>query len=78
MPRFPDKITYSDKFFDLEYEYRNAALTKELFSKIRKKKLLTEEEWRNLGIEGSEGWTHYDYYDPEPHIILLRKLIKRK
>ena len=75
MPRFPDEIIYSDKYQDEEYEYRNVILTKDLYKRVAKKKLLQEIEWRALGIQGSVGWIHYEIYAPEPHIILMRKPI---
>jgi hypothetical protein len=32
MPRFPEKLTYSEKFVDDEYEYRLVILTEELYA----------------------------------------------
>lgn len=74
MPRFPEDIVYSEKYMDEEYEYRHVILTKELYKMLPKKKIMTEPEWRRLGIKGSPGWVHYDIYNPEPHVLLLRKL----
>lgn len=37
--------------------------------------LLTENEWRSLGIQQSRGWVHYAIHRPEPHILLFRRLI---
>jgi cyclin-dependent kinase regulatory subunit CKS1 len=73
MPRFPPDLVYGDKYQDNNFEYRNVILTKELFGKIKKDKILKENEWRALGIAGSKGWEHYEVYKPEPHILLLRK-----
>jgi cyclin-dependent kinase regulatory subunit CKS1 len=50
MPRYPEDILYSDKYLDDDYEYRNVTLTKEIYKKMPKKKLLSENEWRALGI----------------------------
>ncbi|CAD8159764.1 unnamed protein product [Paramecium octaurelia] len=76
MPRCPTDIVYSEKYTDGEFEYRHVILPHELYKKISKiGRLLTEQEWRGLGIKGSPGWIHYDYYKPEPHILMLRKKI---
>jgi cyclin-dependent kinase regulatory subunit CKS1 len=50
MPRFPEDIIYSDKYCDEDFEYRNVILTKEIFKKMPRKKLLSENEWRSLGV----------------------------
>jgi cyclin-dependent kinase regulatory subunit CKS1 len=49
MPHYPDEIEYSDKYQDDYYEYRHVALPKNIFKKIGKGKLLSEQEWRALG-----------------------------
>ena len=36
-------------------------------------KLLTEQEWRALGVQQSRGWVHYEIHRPEPHILLFRR-----
>lgn len=40
---------------------------------ITKAKLLTETEWRKLGVQQSQGWEHYAVHNPEPHILLFRR-----
>lgn len=60
MPHYPNEIEYSDKYCDEYYEYRHVILPKEVMKKIQNKgKLLSEQEWRMLGIQQSRGWTHY-------------------
>ena len=56
MPHFPDEVEYSEKYYDDEYEYRHVLLTKAIFKKIPKNKLLSEKEWRDQGIQQSLGW----------------------
>ena len=74
MPHYPDEIEYSDKYTDGVYEYRHVILPKEVMKRIPLKgKLLTEEEWRKLGIQQSRGWQHYEIHKPEPHILLFRR-----
>ena len=38
-----------------------------------KGRLLTEEEWRSLGIQQSRGRKHYEIHRPEPFILLFRR-----
>ena len=37
------------------------------------KNLLSEREWRQLGVQQSRGWVHYAIHRPEPHILLFRR-----
>ena len=50
MPHFPDEIEYSDKYTDDYYEYRHVILPKAIYKKIARNRLLTEVEWRGLGV----------------------------
>ena len=75
MPHYPDEIEYSDKYSDELFEYRHVILPKEVYKKIPKNKLLDENEWRNLGVQQSRGWVHYEVHKPEPHILLFRRPI---
>jgi cyclin-dependent kinase regulatory subunit CKS1 len=34
-------------------------LPKEIAKNLPKSRLLTDEEWRNLGVQQSRGWEHY-------------------
>ena len=38
-----------------------------------KGRLLSENEWRSLGVQQSRGWVHYEIHKPEPHILLFRR-----
>lgn len=31
-------------------------------------RILTEQEWRGIGITQSLGWEHFEVHAPEPHI----------
>ncbi|KAK0463720.1 cyclin-dependent kinase regulatory subunit [Desarmillaria tabescens] len=79
-----NSIHYSDKYSDDIYEYRHVILPKQLFKmKIIPEnywnadqsalRLLSEKEWRNIGITQSLGWEHYEIHAPEPHILLFRR-----
>ena len=45
---------------------------------VPKHKLMTESEWRNLGVTQSPGWIHYMLHEPEPHILLFKRPIPGK
>ncbi|KAI0306723.1 regulatory subunit of cyclin-dependent kinase [Multifurca ochricompacta] len=76
-------IHYSDRYADDEYEYRHVILPKPLFKMIPKTyfnpddpgvlRLLSEAEWRGIGITQSLGWEHYEVHAPEPHVLLFRR-----
>jgi len=70
---FAHNIFYSSKYSDELYEYRHVTLPQEVAKWIPKSHLLTETEWRNLGVMMSPGWVHYMLHLPEPHILLFRK-----
>ncbi|XP_074711612.1 cyclin-dependent kinases regulatory subunit 2 [Strix uralensis] len=67
------QIYYSDKYFDDQYEYRHVMLPRELSKQVPKSHLMSEEEWRRLGVQQSLGWVHYMIHEPEPHILLFRR-----
>ncbi|KFM73739.1 Cyclin-dependent kinases regulatory subunit 1, partial [Stegodyphus mimosarum] len=66
-------IYYSDKYYDDKFEYRHVIVPKEIAKLIPKTHLMTENEWRSLGVQQSQGWIHYMIHDPEPHILLFRR-----
>lgn len=75
MPHFPDEIEYSEKYADSLYEYRHVLLPKHIYKIMPKDRLLSEKEWRTLGVQQSRGWVHYEIHKPEPHILLFRRLL---
>ncbi|CBK20688.2 uncharacterized protein [Blastocystis hominis] len=70
---YASQIDYSDKYYDETYEYRHVTLPKELSKQFPAGKLLTEQEWRSLGIRMSLGWEHYATHKPDPNILLFRR-----
>ncbi|XP_023030484.1 cyclin-dependent kinases regulatory subunit-like [Leptinotarsa decemlineata] len=68
-------IFYSDRYYDDEYEYRHVVLPKEMVKLVPKTHLMTEDEWRSIGVQQSKGWIHYMTHSPEPHILLFRRPI---
>lgn len=45
-----DSITYSERYDDDEFEYRHVTLPPDLAKLVPRNHLMTESEWRNLGI----------------------------
>lgn len=78
-----EKIHYSDRYSDDQYEYRHVILPKQLLKMVPKDffnsddsgtlRLLAEHEWRGIGITQSLGWEHYEVHAPEPHVLLFRR-----
>eukprot|EP00053_Salpingoeca_punica_P010346 m.93098 g.93098 ORF g.93098 m.93098 type:complete len:79 (-) comp15358_c0_seq6:501-737(-) len=71
-----DQICYSAKYNDEEYEYRHVILPKAIAKKVVKDKLMTEAEWRAIGVQQSRGWVHYMVHKPEPHVLLFRRKLE--
>merc|ERR1712091_827281 len=71
MPK--QNIYYSDKYEDEKFEYRHVMLPKDLAKMVPKSHLMSETEWRSLGVQQSQGWIHYMTHDPEPHILLFKR-----
>ena len=76
--REEEEPTYTEKYFDDEYEYRHVFLPKRMVERLPRNekgelRLMTEDEWRDLGVTQSHGWEHYLVHSPEPHILLFRR-----
>merc|ERR1712018_42334 len=67
------QIYYSDKYYDKQYEYRHVMLPKDIAKMVPKNHLMSESEWRAIGVQQSQGWVHYMMHEPEPHILLFRR-----
>mmetsp|Transcript_5010 Transcript_5010/g.6477 ORF Transcript_5010/g.6477 Transcript_5010/m.6477 type:complete len:108 (+) Transcript_5010:110-433(+) len=67
------RIEYSEKYADDSHEFRHVILPKELVRQLPRNRLLSETEWRNVGVQQSRGWVHYAIHRPEPHILLFRR-----
>jgi len=73
-----EDIQYSEKYYDDIYEYRHVILPHDIAKLVPRTHLLTETEWRNLGIQQSPGWIHYMSHHPEPHVLLFRRLLEKE
>ncbi|KAK9836991.1 hypothetical protein WJX81_004967 [Elliptochloris bilobata] len=68
-----NQIQYSEKYYDSIYEYRHVVLPQDIAQLLPKGRLLSETEWRAIGVQQSRGWVHYAIHRPEPHIMLFRR-----
>lgn len=66
-------LSCSERYYDDVYEYRHVVLPPEIAKRLPKGKLLSETEWRSIGVQQSRGWNHYAIHKPEPHIMLFRR-----
>ena len=44
--------------------FRHVILPKDLAKLIPKTHLMSESEWRSLGVQQSQGWVHYMIHEP--------------
>ncbi|XP_037601955.1 cyclin-dependent kinases regulatory subunit 1-like [Cebus imitator] len=72
------QIYYSDKYDNEEFEYRHVMLPKDIAKLVPKTHLMSESEWKNLGVKQSEGWVHYMIHEPERPILLFRHPLPKK
>ncbi|KAM8872897.1 cyclin-dependent kinases regulatory subunit 2-like [Synchiropus splendidus] len=72
-----NQIYYSNRYNDDLYEYRHVVLPREMAKYVPRSHLMTEDEWRRLGVQQSQGWIHYMIHEPEPHILLFRRPISK-
>uniref|UniRef100_A0A3B3I7X1 Cyclin-dependent kinases regulatory subunit n=1 Tax=Oryzias latipes TaxID=8090 RepID=A0A3B3I7X1_ORYLA len=70
------QIYYSDKYDDDKYEYRHVMLPKEIAKRVPKTHLMSETEWRNLGVQQSQGWVHYMIHQPGIKLVITYILYK--
>ncbi|KAF4514046.1 hypothetical protein B566_EDAN010866 [Ephemera danica] len=55
--------------------FRHVVLPRDIARLVPKSHLMTEDEWRKIGVQQSKGWVHYMTHQPEPHILLFRRPI---
>jgi cyclin-dependent kinase regulatory subunit CKS1 len=53
--------------------FSHVILPPEIAKVLPKGKLMSEAEWRGLGVQQSRGWVHYAIHKPEPHVLLFRR-----
>jgi cyclin-dependent kinase regulatory subunit CKS1 len=57
---------------------RHVMLPRELSKQVPKTHLMSEEEWRRLGVQQSLGWVLYMIHEPKPHILLFRQPLPKE
>ena len=67
-------IEYSSKYRDELHEFRHVVLPRALAKRVPRAQLLSEREWRELGVEGSRGWQHYETRQPGTTLVFRRPL----
>lgn len=50
--------------FHIIFQFRHVVLPKEMAKSIPKTHLLSEDEWRSIGVQQSKGWVHYMIHEP--------------
>uniref|UniRef100_A0A8C1R9S5 Cyclin-dependent kinases regulatory subunit n=1 Tax=Cyprinus carpio TaxID=7962 RepID=A0A8C1R9S5_CYPCA len=45
-------------------KHRHVVLPRELAKQVPKSHLMSEDEWRRLGVQQSLGWVHYMIHEP--------------
>ncbi|PZC87359.1 hypothetical protein B5X24_HaOG201595 [Helicoverpa armigera] len=63
-------IYYSEKYYDEEHEYRHVVLPKEMVKLVPKNHLMSEQEWRGIGVQQSQGWVHYMTHQPGEYTLV--------
>lgn len=44
--------------------FRHVVLPKEMVKLVPKNHLMSEQEWRSIGVQQSQGWVHYMTHQP--------------
>lgn len=55
---------------------RHVMLPKDIAKRVPKTHLMSETEWRNLGVQQSQGWIHYMIHQPGTLTDFTRLVIK--
>ncbi|KAJ2786620.1 hypothetical protein GGI15_001367 [Coemansia interrupta] len=67
-------IYYSDRYDDDTHEYRHVSIPERLRRYLpHPPRIMSETEWRSLGVQQSAGWVHYMVHEPEPHMLLFKR-----
>ncbi|KAK7234286.1 cyclin-dependent protein serine/threonine kinase activator [Aureococcus anophagefferens] len=64
------RIEYSEKYNDENYEYRHVIMPGGARWSLPRSALMSEQEWRNAGIQMSRGWQHFDPPPGAPHLLV--------
>ncbi|KAF3822914.1 hypothetical protein GH733_010350 [Mirounga leonina] len=59
------------KLFILHPVLMHVMLPKDIAKLVPKTHLMSESEWRNLGVQQSQGWVHYMIHEPDNEVQLF-------
>lgn len=59
------------KHFFVAFPFRHVIVSQELARQVPKTHLMSESEWRNLGVQQSPGWVHYMMHTPGKYSLWL-------
>ncbi|KAG7241091.1 hypothetical protein INR49_025834 [Caranx melampygus] len=62
----------------LKKSKKHVVLPREMVRYVPTSHLMSEDEWRQLGVQQSQGWVHYMIHEPEPHILLFRRPLSKE
>ena len=54
---------------------RHVMLPKEIVKLVPKNHLMSEEEWRGIGVQQSQGWQHYMHHGPGLYTCTFSQVI---
>ncbi|EFN57029.1 hypothetical protein CHLNCDRAFT_21447 [Chlorella variabilis] len=52
---------------------RHVRLPPDIVQLVPKGRLMSEVEWRGIGVQQSRGWVRFAVHQPEPHILMSRR-----
>nr|XP_031861389.1 uncharacterized protein CI109_002993 [Kwoniella shandongensis]KAA5528461.1 hypothetical protein CI109_002993 [Kwoniella shandongensis] len=67
---YSEKIQYSPRYANEDWEYRHVIIPKQLVRYVPPG-VCPEDVWRGIGIRQSPGWEMYMRHDP--HVLLFRR-----
>lgn len=73
--KYAEIVPESSFLTEHSLNFSHVILPQEIAKNVPKTHLMTETEWRNLGVQQSVGWVHYMLHAPEPHVLLFRRPI---
>lgn len=66
-------VTKKMTYHNLLFLARHVMLPRELSKQVPKTHLMSEEEWRRLGVQQSLGWVHYMIHEPGEKLFVAIK-----
>lgn len=74
-PKYP--VRYSEMYSDDNYQYITITFTDNKYN-LGSDKLLTGQDFIELGLPNFAKWEHYMIFPPEPNILLLRRPLSNR